>query len=96
VLGYPADVNIFTKRNALVGYIVLQALQRRKWQRRQHALKIAGLVALGIVSAGILAGLAAVIVRRQREGGLETEADQAAAWSSTELDAEFHEPSFTS
>jgi hypothetical protein len=88
-------VSIFTKRNALVGYLALQALQRRKWQRRRHALKIVSFVALGIVSAGILAGVLAVAMRRQREGAPEIEVDEAAAWSSTELDAEFHEPSFT-
>ena len=80
----------------MVGYLALQALQRRKWQRRQRALKIAGLVALGVVSAGILAGLVAVAVRRQRDGALDVVADEAATWSSTELEAEFHEPSFTS
>jgi hypothetical protein len=88
-------VDVFTRRNAVVGYLALQALQRRKWQRRQRALKIAGLVALGVVSAGILAGLVAVAVRRQRDGALDVVADEAAAWSSTELEAEFHEPSFT-
>jgi hypothetical protein len=88
-------VNIFTKRNALVGYLTIQALQRRKWQRRQHIAKIAGFVALGVVSAGILAGLAAVVLRRQREATPESPADEAVAWNSTELDAEFHEPSFT-
>jgi len=89
-------VNVYTRKNAVVGYLTLQALQRRKWQRRQRALKIAGLVALGIVSAGILAGLVAVAVRRQRDGALEAVVDEAAAWGPTELEAEFHEPSYTS
>jgi len=90
-------VNVFTKRNALVGYLALQALQRRKWQRRRHAMKLVTFIALGLVSAGILAALAAVVVRRQRETAPEVEADEAEAgtWGSTELDAEFHEPSFT-
>jgi hypothetical protein len=87
--------SIFTKRNALIGYVAVQALQRRKWQRRQHALKIAGFVALGIVSAGVLAGLAAVVMHRQRGTAPEAEVDATGGWSSTELDAEFHEPSFT-
>jgi hypothetical protein len=91
-------MNIFTKRNAVIGYLAVQAIQRRKWQRRQHAFKIVTLIALGIVSAGILAAVAAVVVRRQREGApeLEEAIEDAVAWSSSELDAEFHEPSFTS
>jgi hypothetical protein len=90
-------VNIFTKRNALVGYIALQGLQRRRWQRRWRALKLVGFVTLGIVSAGILAGILVHAARRQREGASEAEIEavQAEAWSATELDAEFHEPSFT-
>jgi hypothetical protein len=88
-------VSIFTKRNALIGYVAVQALQRRKWRRRQHALKIAAFVALGVVSAGILAALAAVVIRRQRETTPELEAEESSGWNASELDAEFHEPSFT-
>jgi len=92
---YPAEVTIFTKRNALVGFITLKALEGRRQRRRRHGLKLLTFVVLGIVSAGILAALAAVVVRRQREAASEPGAEDAAGWVSTELDAEFHEPSFT-
>ena len=58
-------------------------------------MKLLGFVVLGIVSAGLLAALAAVVVRRQRESTPELEAEEAVDWNSTELDAEFHEPNFT-
>ena len=61
-------MNIFTKRNALVGYFVLTALQRKKWERRRKTVKFVALVALGVVSMGILAALVAVALRRHREG----------------------------
>ncbi len=89
-------MDVFNKRNAVVGYLTIQALQRRKWNRRFRAVKIVGLVALGIVSVGILAAVVAVVVRRQRDGALEAVVDEAAAWGPTELEAEFHEPSYTS
>jgi hypothetical protein len=88
-------MSIFTKKNALVGFITLKALERRRQRRRRHARKLLGFVVLGIVSAGILAALAAVVVRRQRETVPEPGADAAGDWGSSELDAEFHEPSFT-
>jgi len=55
-------VSIFTKRNAAVGYITLKALDRRR--RRRSGLKLGLYVALGLVSVGILAGVAAVAMRR--------------------------------
>ncbi len=62
-------MNIFTKRNAIVGYLTLMAFQRRRWDRRLRILKLAAFVALALVSAGILAGLLAVAIRRQRADG---------------------------
>ena len=62
-------MNIFTKRNAIVGYLVLTAFQRKRWDRRLRILKLAAFVALALVSAGILAGLLAVAIRRQRADG---------------------------
>jgi hypothetical protein len=59
-------VNIFTKRNALVGYLVLTTLQKKKWARRRKTMKFVALVALGVVSMGILAALVAVALRRQQ------------------------------
>jgi len=71
-VGYPAGVKIFTKRNALVGYMVLKAgsRARRRTLRRTRKLsawKLVTLVVLGIVSVGVLAALAAVMLRRQRD-----------------------------
>ncbi len=63
-------MNIFTKRNALVGFIVLRVLGRSRANRRYlRALKISAFVALALVSMGILAALLAVALRRQRENG---------------------------
>jgi hypothetical protein len=66
-LRYPPGVSIFTKRNALIGYVVLKKFQ---WKRRHRGarktFKIVAFVALALVSAGILAGLLAVALRRQR------------------------------
>jgi hypothetical protein len=65
-------VNIFTKRNALVGYLTLKAhaRARRRFMRRQRrrsAFRILALIALGIVSVGVLVAFAGVLHRRQRE-----------------------------
>ena len=63
-------MNVFTKKNALVGFLTLKALSRsleRRRSRRRSGLRIAGFVALGLVSVGILAGVAAVMLRRRGE-----------------------------
>jgi hypothetical protein len=64
-------VNIFTKRNALVGFLTLKAASRKRMLRRKQSKrstwKLATLVVLGILSVGVLAALGAVILRRQRE-----------------------------
>jgi hypothetical protein len=64
-------VKIFTKRNALIGFLALKAAKRRGLIRRQKpqwsAWKIATLVVLGVLSAGALAVVGAAILRRQRE-----------------------------
>ena len=67
-------MTIFNKRNALVGFLTLKWLERRRRRRKQrNALKIA---ALGVVSVGILAGVGAILVRRQRnESELFTDYD---------------------
>ena len=59
-------MSVINKRNAVFGYTVLKVLERRRKQRRRSTSKIALYVGLGIVSAGILAGLVAVLVRRHR------------------------------
>jgi hypothetical protein len=67
-------VTIFNKRNALVGFVTLKALERRRQRRKRSAAKLAGFIVLGVLSVGILAALAAIVVRRQRE--TEGEAEQ--------------------
>ena len=66
-------MKIFTKRNALVGYLTLKAHSRarRHFMRRQKSrsgLKLATLVVLGILSVGLLLAFAGVLHRRSREG----------------------------
>ena len=61
-------MKIFTRKNALVGYLVLnsrkRAVQKRIRRRRRTGLKVATYVALGLVSAGVLAAVLFVALRR--------------------------------
>ena len=75
-------MKIFTKRNAVVGYVTLKAHSRarRRWmrsQRRRSGWKIAALVVLGVVSVGVLVAFAGAIHRRQRDGLGTESADTA-------------------
>jgi hypothetical protein len=62
-------MKIYTRKNALVGYLVLnarkRAIEKRMRRRRRSGLKVAAYVGLGLVSAGILAAALAVAVRRR-------------------------------
>jgi hypothetical protein len=64
-------VKVFTKRNALVGFLTLKAVKRRRMIRRKKSQwstwKIATLVVLGVLSAGALAVVGAAILRRKNE-----------------------------
>ena len=62
-------MSIFNKRNAAVGYLALKALDRRR--RRRSGFKLGLYIALGLISFGILAGAAAVAMRRH--GGTAAE-----------------------
>jgi hypothetical protein len=67
-------VDVFNKRNALVGYLVLKTGSRwlgPRRNRRRRGAKIAAVVTLGIVSVGIVAAIAAVLHRRSGEEGGE-------------------------
>ena len=59
-------MSIFNKRNAAVGYITLKAASRARERRRSRrgSGKLALYIALGLISVGILAGVAAVAMRR--------------------------------
>jgi hypothetical protein len=71
-VGYPALVKIFTKRNALIGYLALRAASGRrvplagKRRSRRSAWKLGMYLALGVVSVGVLLALA-VVLRHKRE-----------------------------
>jgi hypothetical protein len=77
-------MKIYTRKNALVGYLVLEskkrAMQRRVRRRRRSGLKVAAYVGLGLISAGVLAGVLAIALRH-RSG-------DAAGDSAFESDAE--------
>jgi hypothetical protein len=64
-------MSVFNKRNALVGFLALKALERRR--KRRSGAKVALFIALGIVSAGVLAGVFAVLYRRHGSEGLTIE-----------------------
>jgi len=59
-------MSVINKRNAVLGYATLKVLERRRKQRKRSVPKIALYLVLGLMSAGILAGLVAVLVRRHR------------------------------
>jgi hypothetical protein len=61
-------MSIYTRRNAAVGYVALKAMQRaidKKRRPRRSGLRVATYVGLGLVSAGILAGVLAIALRRR-------------------------------
>ena len=64
-------MKIFTKRNALVGFLALKAIKRKGKSklpsRKKNGWKLPVFLVLGIVSAGILVALVALMLRRQRE-----------------------------
>jgi hypothetical protein len=60
-------MKIYTRRNAAVGYVTLKAIQRSidRKRKRRSGLRIVAYICLGLVSAGILAAVLAVAVRRR-------------------------------
>ena len=73
-------MKIHTLRNAAVGYLTLKAIQRsRNKRKRRSGLKVAAYVGLGLVSAGILAAVLAVALKRRsgeiEEATLESDAE---------------------
>ena len=72
-------MKIYTRKNALVGYLVLNARKRavdkRIRRRRRSGLKVAAYVGLGLVSAGILAAVLAVAVKRRAHEAVVVEAE---------------------
>jgi hypothetical protein len=66
-------MSFYNRRNAAVGYLTIKALQReidRRRGKRRNGMKVAAYVGLGLVSAGILAALLAIALKR-RHGDVE-------------------------
>ena len=74
-------MKIHTRRNSAVGYLALRAIQRSvdRRRKRRSGLKVAAYVGLGLVSAGILAAVLAIALKR-RSG----EADEIALEAESE------------
>lgn len=79
-------MSIFTKRNAAIGYLTLKALKHRR--KRRSGAKLGLYIALGLVSFGILAGVAAVVARRSGTCVADAEDGSAADAESDESDDE--------
>ena len=79
-------MQIYTRKNAAVGYLTLKAIQRSrdKKRKRRSGLKVAAYVGLGLVSAGILAAALAIALKR-RSGDVEV----AGLEGETEIVGEF-------
>ena len=62
-------MKIYTRKYALVGYLVLEskkrAIQKKVRRRRRSGLKVAAYVGLGLISAGVLAGVLAIALRHR-------------------------------
>jgi hypothetical protein len=86
-------VNVFNKRNALLGFVTWKALQQRRKRKQRHGLKVAAYVALGVVSAGILAAALAVALRRNGSAEVEEPSvDEFADELEAELESAVPEP----
>jgi hypothetical protein len=82
-------MKIYTRRNAAVGYLTLKAMQRaidKKRRPRRSGLRVATYIGLGLVSAGILAGILAIALRRRQ--GDATEAPGFECESESESESE--------
>ena len=61
-------MKIHTRKNSAVGYVTLKAIQRAmndRKRKRRSGLKVVAYVGLGLVSAGILAAVLAVALKRR-------------------------------
>ena len=62
-------MSFYNRRNAAVGYLTLKAIQRSidsKRRKRRSGMKVAAYVGLGLVSAGILAAVLAIALKRRQ------------------------------
>ena len=68
-------MKIYTRRNAAVGYLTIKALQRaidKKRPQRRSGYRIAAYVGLGLISAGVLAGVLAIALRHRSGEGADS------------------------
>jgi hypothetical protein len=72
------------KLGTAVGYLTLKALDRRRSKR--SGLKRGLAVALGLISFGILAGVAAVAIRRRGRTAVGGQEEESAATDEAEID----------
>jgi len=72
-------MRVFTKRNALIGFLTMKAASRALKRRRRNGARIVLLVSLGLLSLGLLAGLAVVARRQRGEGRSELQVEGEAA-----------------
>jgi hypothetical protein len=79
-------MKIYTRRNAALGFLTLKAIQRSRDRKRKRrsGYRVAAYVGLGLVSAGILAAVLAVALKR-RSG----EADGIALEGESEIVGEY-------
>lgn len=84
-------MKIYTRRNALVGYATIKAMERsiekRRNRRRRNNMRVGAYIALGLVSFGILAGVVAVAMRRRNGEG--TPDIESAIEDTTEIVGEY-------
>jgi hypothetical protein len=67
-------MSFYNRRNAAVGYLAIKALQReidKRRRPRRSGFKVAAYVGLGLVSAGILAALLAIALKRRQGESVE-------------------------
>jgi hypothetical protein len=83
-------VDVFNKRNALVGFVTMKFLEQRLRRRRlrRKAPKIALFSILGLASIGAVVGIVAVLLRRRGEDdfarlGEEAESDIVGEYATT-------------
>lgn len=85
-------MSIYNRRNAAVGYLTLKAVGRaidKKRRPRRSGLRVATYVGLGLVSAGILAGVLAIALRRRHGDTLEDSSVEIESETENEIVGEY-------
>jgi hypothetical protein len=71
-------VNVFNKRNALIGFLALKFAKRRlrRNKLRRKGPKIALFSLLGLASIGAIVGIVAVLLKRRGEEGFAGDGEE--------------------